>query len=57
MPVTVRDAHESELDERASVWYQAWRDGHEAVVPAELTHRRTRERFRDRLFDLGSDGG
>jgi hypothetical protein len=57
MPVTVRDAHESELDELASVWCQAWRDGHEAIVPAELTRRRTRERFRDRPFDLGSDGG
>jgi GNAT superfamily N-acetyltransferase len=49
MPVIVRDAHESELDELATVWYEAWRDGHEAVVPAELTRRRTRERFRDRL--------
>ena len=44
-----RDAQESELDELAIVWYEAWRDGHEAVVPAELTRRRTRERFRDRL--------
>jgi GNAT superfamily N-acetyltransferase len=49
MPFIVRDAHESELDELATVWYEAWRDGHEAVVPAELTRRRTRERFRDRL--------
>ena len=49
MPVIVRDAHESELDELATVWYEAWRDGHEALVPAELTRRRTRERFRDRL--------
>jgi len=49
MPVTVRDAHESELEELATLWYDAWRDGHEAVVPAELTRRRTRERFRDRL--------
>ncbi len=49
MPVIVRDAHESELEELATVWYEAWRDGHEAVVPVELTRRRTRERFRDRL--------
>ncbi len=49
MPSTVRDAEVSELDELATVWHQAWRDGHESVVPAELTQRRTRERFRDRL--------
>ena len=49
MPVIVRDAHVSELDELATVWHEAWRDGHEALVPPELTRRRTRERFRDRL--------
>ena len=49
MPSTVRDADVSEIDELATVWYQAWRDGHESVVPVELTRRRTRERFRDRL--------
>jgi GNAT superfamily N-acetyltransferase len=49
IPSEVRDAEESEVDELATVWYQAWRDGHESVVPPELTRRRTRERFRDRL--------
>jgi GNAT superfamily N-acetyltransferase len=49
MSFGVRDADEAELDELATVWYEAWRDGHEAVVPAELTRRRTRERFRERL--------
>ena len=49
MPFEIRDAQESELDELATVWYEAWRDGHEALVPAELTKRRTRERFRERL--------
>lgn len=49
MPFIVRDAQESEVEELATVWYQAWRDGHGAVVPAELTRRRTRERFRGRL--------
>jgi len=49
MSLEARDAEESELDELATVWYLAWRDGHESVVPAELTRRRTRERFRDRL--------
>jgi len=49
MSAEVREAEESEIDELATVWYQAWRDGHESVVPTELTRRRTRERFRDRL--------
>ena len=49
MSLEVRDAEKSEIDELATVWYLAWRDGHAAVVPAELTRRRTRERFRDRL--------
>ena len=49
MPFEIRDAQESELDALATVWHEAWRDGHEALVPAELTKRRTRERFRERL--------
>jgi GNAT superfamily N-acetyltransferase len=49
MQFIIRDADETELDALATVWYDAWRDAHEAVVPAELTRRRTRERFRDRL--------
>ena len=49
MSVLIRDADESELDELAAVWHEAWRAGHEAIVPAELARRRTRERFRERL--------
>ena len=49
MSFAIRDVQESELDELATVWFDAWRDGHEALVPPELTKRRTRERFRDRL--------
>jgi len=49
MSVTVRDAEQSELDELATVWFGAWRDAHQQVVPAELTRRRTRDRFRVRL--------
>jgi uncharacterized protein (DUF924 family)/GNAT superfamily N-acetyltransferase len=49
MSFEIRAARESELDALATVWYEAWQDGHAAVVPAELTRRRTRERFRDRL--------
>jgi len=49
MSFAIRDVQESELDELATVWFDAWRDGHEALVPPELTKRRTRERFRERL--------
>jgi len=49
MSFEIRAARESELDALATVWYEAWQDGHAAVVPAELTRRRTRERFRERL--------
>jgi ribosomal protein S18 acetylase RimI-like enzyme len=51
MSLPIRDAQESELDELATVWYSAWQDGHAAVVPAELTQRRTWSRFRERLHD------
>ena len=49
MSFEIRAARESELDALATVWYEAWQDGHAAVVPAELKRRRTRERFRERL--------
>jgi ribosomal protein S18 acetylase RimI-like enzyme len=46
---TVRPATESELDALAALWLSAWRDAHEAIVPAELTLLRTLESFRERL--------
>src|SRR5262245_23704772 len=49
MSFEIRNAQASELDALATVWYEAWQDGHAAVVPAELKRRRTRERFRERL--------
>jgi len=49
MSIEIRDADASELDALATVWFEAWRDGHEAVVPAELAKRRTWARFRERL--------
>jgi GNAT superfamily N-acetyltransferase len=50
--VHVRSADESELDALAKLWFDAWRDGHAAVVPAELTRRRTLAEFRKRLAAL-----
>ena len=50
--IVVRAADESEIDQLAQVWFDAWQDGHAAVVPAELTRLRTLESFRTRLRDL-----
>ncbi|MEP6731523.1 MAG: GNAT family N-acetyltransferase [bacterium] len=46
---TVRPAEASELDALATVWYDAWQDGHAGLLPAALQRVRTRESFRDRL--------
>lgn len=48
----VRDAQPGEVDQLAKLWHDAWRDGHEAIVPAELTRRRTPESFRERMRAL-----
>jgi ribosomal protein S18 acetylase RimI-like enzyme len=47
--MNVRSADEAELDHVAKIWYDAWRDAHEQIVPAELTGLRTLESFRERL--------
>lgn len=45
----VRAANEAEIDHLAKVWYDAWREAHAQIVPAELTRLRTLQSFRDRL--------
>ena len=45
----IRDALEREIDELTRVWYDAWQDGHRAIVPPELARVRTFDSFRDRL--------
>jgi ribosomal protein S18 acetylase RimI-like enzyme len=45
----VRAADASEIDQLAQLWFDAWRDAHEHLVPLELTRVRTLESFRDRL--------
>src|SRR4051812_47683535 len=45
----LRPADEAEIDHLAKLWFDGWRDAHEAIVPAELTRRRTLASFRDRL--------
>ena len=45
----LRAARESDVDRLAQIWFDGWRDGHLALVPAALARLRTRESFRDRL--------
>ena len=49
-PMTVvRAAESTEINALARVWYDAWRDAHAAIVPAELAQVRTLESFRPRI--------
>jgi GNAT superfamily N-acetyltransferase len=45
----VRAAQEAEIDKLASIWYEAWQDGHSQILPPELAQFRTLESFRERL--------
>lgn len=47
--MSIRAARESDLDRLAQIWFDGWRDGHLAIVPAALARLRTLENFRDRL--------
>jgi GNAT superfamily N-acetyltransferase len=45
----VREAHESEIDHLARLWYDAWQYGHADIVPVELKRDRTLESLRERM--------
>lgn len=47
--MNIRNAERSEIDALARLWYDAWQDGHAAVVPDELKRFRTYENFRGRI--------
>src|SRR5688572_4328028 len=49
MAMIIRAARESDVDRLAEIWFDGWRDGHLALVPAALARLRTRESFRHRL--------
>jgi GNAT superfamily N-acetyltransferase len=51
VPVTVRDAEESEISRLAQIWYDGWQDAHAAILPAELRRLRTLESFTARLTE------
>jgi len=45
----VRAATEADLDHLAVVWHDAWHEGHDGLVPEELSRIRSLENFRERL--------
>lgn len=45
----IRDAEADDVDLLAHVWFEAWRDAHERLLPAELTRLRTLDSFAERL--------
>ena len=47
--VTIRTPEETEVDQLAEVWFDAWNDAHAQIVPAELARLRTLENFRERI--------
>ena len=50
--MNIRELEESDIDEVARLWHDGWRDGHLAIVPADLTRLRTLDSFRERLVAL-----
>ena len=47
--INIRAAEQTEVDQLAQVWFDAWRDAHAQIVPAELARLRTLENFRERM--------
>ena len=47
--MTIRAARESDVEQLTRIWFDGWRDGHLAVVPAALARLRTLDSFRERL--------
>jgi GNAT superfamily N-acetyltransferase len=47
---TIRSASAEDVDKLARLWFDGWQDAHAKILPAELRHARTLERFRERLI-------
>jgi ribosomal protein S18 acetylase RimI-like enzyme len=47
--INIRAAEQTEVDQLAQVWFDAWNDAHAQIVPAELVRLRTLENFRERM--------
>src|SRR5262245_35295492 len=53
--IVVRDADPSEVDAIARVWFDAYRDAHERLLPHALFRARTLTSFRHRVADALRD--
>ena len=53
MTHAIRRADPSEMPALARRWFNAWREAHEAYVPADLTRIRTLASFEERLRRFG----
>jgi GNAT superfamily N-acetyltransferase len=51
----VRSCQEADIEPLARLWFDGWRDAHEAIVPRDLTRLRTLVTFRDRLLAARAD--
>jgi GNAT superfamily N-acetyltransferase len=49
MSYVIRPAEQTELDELAALWHQAWHDAHAQIVPTELIRLRPVEHFRQQI--------
>jgi len=49
MGVIVRTARDTDVERLTQIWFDGWRDGHLAIVPAALARLRTFDSFRARL--------
>lgn len=50
--IEVRVPEGDDVETLAAIWHEGWHDAHAALMPAELTHIRTLESFRERLASL-----
>ena len=47
--INIRDAVLSDLGRLSEIWYEAWHDAHDRIVPPDLVTLRTRASFETRL--------
>lgn len=57
MPNTtfIRKLTETDRDDVADLWHEAWHDGHAAALPAAIVAERSRATFVTRLAELAAD--
>jgi len=53
--MNVRPAEPGDVDALSKIWHEGWHDAHARLMPADLTHDRTLESFRERLPSMLPD--